>query len=877
MRRAGRERRCAQPTRVSVVIDAADAEQPAQRHEPGGLVVHQVGVFLEDLVPAAPGRVLQLEHGLRVEQVRLTLTTPLVVTAGLQPPVIEVGAPGREGPGVPGRDLGGQHLEADTAEPGGGAGEGGADDLLAEPDGLEDLRPGVGGDGGDTHLGHDLQQALAQGLDQVLRGLLGGDSVKQAAADHVLDGLQGEVWVDRGGAVADKQRDVVALAGVAGLHDQPGPRPGPRPDQVMMHGAGEQQRRDRRQGRLGQLAAPAVGQHDDVRAAGDRGGHLGADLVEPVAQRGTAALDVVPAVHHMGGEAGQVAVVVDVDDLVQLIAAEDGEGQHDLAAGRRARFEQVAFRAGGGFQRGHQLLPDRVQRRVGDLGEQLGEVVEDQPGTVGEHGDRGVGAHRPDRLGAGPGHRGEQDAQVFLGVAEHPLLGGQLRRGRQAGGPVGQVVQVQQAGVQPVLVRVLAGQRGLHVRVLQDPPPAGVGQEDAAGLEAALADHVRRVDVEHADLAGQHHEPVAGHPVPAGAQPVAVEHRPDHGPVGERHAGRAVPRLHEGGVEAVEGAPGGIHPVVVLPRLGDHHQHGVRQRPATEVQQFQALVEARRVAAGLIQDRQQPLHAAPVRGPREQVAGQHGLAGPHPVPVPPDRVDLPVVRDVAVRVGQRPGRERVGRKPRVDQGQSRDVAGVGQVRVERLELQRGEHALVTDGARGQRDDVAVGLVFHPLAQAVRAPVQRNSAFTRRRNENLAQRRQHVPGPTPAVLRVIGGVAPAEGGQAFLGGEPLHHHGSVRAGLIVSGQEHHPGRVAARRGKLEAAHRAEERIGDLGQDAGSVARVRVAALGAAVLEVTEHGQGLGYGVVGRHPGQIGHEADATRIVFEAGVVEPSGIH
>ena len=227
--RAGRERRCAQPTRVSGVIDAADAQQAAQRHEPGGLVVHQAGVLLEDLVPAAPGRVLQLEHGLRVEQVRLALAAPLVLAAGLQPPVIRAGAPRREGPGVPGRGLGGQHVEADAAEPGRGAGEAGADDLLAQPDGLEDLRPGVGGDGGDAHLGHDLQQALAQGLDQVLRGLLGGDPVQQATADHVLHGLQGQVRVDRGGAVADEQRDVVALAGVAGLHDRARPGSGSAP------------------------------------------------------------------------------------------------------------------------------------------------------------------------------------------------------------------------------------------------------------------------------------------------------------------------------------------------------------------------------------------------------------------------------------------------------------------------------------------------------------------------------------------------------------------------------------------------------------------------------------------------------------------------
>jgi hypothetical protein len=34
------------------------------------------------------------------------------------------------------------------------------------------------------------------------------------------------------------------------------------------------------------------------------------------------------------------------------------------------------------------------------------------------------------------------------------------------------------------------------------------------------------------------------------------------------------------------------HGLVVLPRLGDHHQDGVRERAAAEVQQLQRLIEA---------------------------------------------------------------------------------------------------------------------------------------------------------------------------------------------------------------------------------------------------------------------------------------------
>ena len=63
------------------------------------------------------------------------------------------------------------------------------------------------------------------------------------------DRLDGQVGVDGSGAVADEQRDVVALAGVPRLDDQAGPGPRLLPDQMVVHGAGQQQRRDRGQRR----------------------------------------------------------------------------------------------------------------------------------------------------------------------------------------------------------------------------------------------------------------------------------------------------------------------------------------------------------------------------------------------------------------------------------------------------------------------------------------------------------------------------------------------------------------------------------------------------------------------------------------------------
>ena len=97
------------------------------------------------------------------------------------------------------------------------AGEVLVDELVAEADRLEDLRTGVGRDRRDAHLRHHLQHALAGGLDVVLHGLVRVDAGEAALDDQVLDGLEREVRVDGAGAVADEQRHVMHLAGVARL------------------------------------------------------------------------------------------------------------------------------------------------------------------------------------------------------------------------------------------------------------------------------------------------------------------------------------------------------------------------------------------------------------------------------------------------------------------------------------------------------------------------------------------------------------------------------------------------------------------------------------------------------------------------------------
>ena len=182
---------------------------------------------------------LQLEHGLGVEEVVLALATPLVLAADGELAVRELARALGVRELVPARDLAGDDVEVDALDPRRGAGEVLVDEALLQPDGLEDLGAGVGGDGGDAHLRHHLEDALARGLDVVLDGLALGQVGEHALAAQVADRVEREVGVDATRAVAEQEREVMHLARLTRLDEQPDTRPGLLPHEVVMHGRGD--------------------------------------------------------------------------------------------------------------------------------------------------------------------------------------------------------------------------------------------------------------------------------------------------------------------------------------------------------------------------------------------------------------------------------------------------------------------------------------------------------------------------------------------------------------------------------------------------------------------------------------------------------------
>jgi hypothetical protein len=307
-------------------------------------------------------------------------------------------------------------------------------------------------------------------------------------------------------------------------------------------------------------------------------------------------------------------------DRASARVVEERPRQPHLVAALGGLVEGVAVGAEVGLERHHQRLADRIDRRVGDLREQLVEVLR----RVGAWVDSAaIGVSVPiEPTGSLPVSAigVDQQLDVLVAVAERAQLPAQLvagdRRRRRRGV---ELVHLEDVLVEPLLVREAAGDVALELVVVDDAALVGVDHEHPARLQPALGDDALGRHVDDAGLRRQDHAVVGGVPPARRPQAVAIERRADHVAVGEHHRRRAVPRLDQRRRVAVERLAIGIHRRVALPRLGDHHHHRVRQRAAAEVQQLEQVVELRRVALAGHDDRREPLDAAAELG-RAQLA-----------------------------------------------------------------------------------------------------------------------------------------------------------------------------------------------------------------------------------------------------------------
>ena len=211
-------------------------------------------------------------------------------------------------------------------------------------------------------------------------------------------------------------------------------------------------------------------------------------------------------------------------------------------------------------------------RRVSDLRELLGEVVEQHAAVLRKRRERSVVAHGTQRLLAGVGHRREQQLQILLGVAEGALttLHGLARVIDMLS--LGQLAELHGVAFHPLTIRMLGCQTLLDLLVGDDATLVGVDEEHLARFQTALGDDMLLGDFrQHTGFGGEHDVAVIGDLPASRTEAVAVEQCADLGAVSEDDMRRAVPWFDQRVVVFVERLDVRIELVVVLPCRRQHH------------------------------------------------------------------------------------------------------------------------------------------------------------------------------------------------------------------------------------------------------------------------------------------------------------------
>jgi hypothetical protein len=123
-----------------------------------------------------------------------------------------------------------------------------------------------------------------------------------------------------------------------------------------------------------------------------------------------------------------------------------------------------------------------------------------------------------------------------------------------------------------------------------------------------------------------------------------------------------------------------------------------------------------------------------------------------------------------------------------------------------------------------------------------------------------------------LVAADGDVAPAEDRLALGPHDILEHPFELLPPPRLRREETEPDAVASGGGELERDRRAQERVGELQEDAGAVSGVGIRARGPAVLEVLERAQRAVDRLVRPMAVETGDERDAACVVLVRRVVE-----
>ena len=319
----------------------------------------------------------------------------------------------------------------------------------------------------------------------------------------------------------------------------------------------------------------------------------------------------------------------------------------------------------------------------------------------------------------------------------------------------------------------------------------------------------------------------------------------------------------------------------MVPRLGQQHGCGTRERTAVHDQELKHIVQNRGVGTLAVDDGHHALKIMLQHG-----AVQVGLAGADPVDVALEGIDLAVVDDKAVGVRALPAGRGVGGVARVDERHGRLDGGVVEVDEEAAHLRGDQHALVHDSARAHgahvedlvaQGKLGIGLLLDGAAAHIQTALEgiTGGRVVRSAQEGLKDSGHAGAGCLAQVVRVDRHLAPKEQRHASLGAALLKHAAGILYALVVLREEQHGHAIVALCRQNLAALLGlftEKVMRNLEQNASAVAGVLLESRTAAVLQVDQNGQRVVQNLVMALTVDIGKRADATCIVVEFGAIK-----
>ena len=388
------------------------------------------------------------------------------------------------------------------------------------------------------------------------------------------------------------------------IHHQRALQPQLLAQQMVMNSTHGQQGRHRRRGGGQRGSRPRaidpVGQHQNLGSVTHR-------LFRNAAQRRDGLLQASRTrLHsHLGGDRldGQTLLT----DGRQFRLVQNGRLQMDDGGSFRLGLQGGPALTQVHLQAHHQLFPQGIDRRVGDLGETLLEVVVKQVGLVGEHRQGDVIAHAVGRLLAEGSHVLDDQIEVFGGEPHRGLQPQQIEfthlpvLGPGLGGHAAAML-LQPIGIREALRRVF-----LHRPVVEQLAAFKIDGHHLTRAKTTFLNNRLAAEIHHAGLRSHDHEAVSGGAPTRRTQPIAIERCTHSLAVGEHQQGRAVPGFLNARVEFVHRRHIGtaVEIGLIAKRFGHQCDQAVGDRPPTAHHQFQSGVQVGGIAEGRVHHRNQ--------------------------------------------------------------------------------------------------------------------------------------------------------------------------------------------------------------------------------------------------------------------------------